>query len=293
MEIMGCKDCFLGERMGLTVKKLMIRFGIILFLGFAIFATLALAPVKDGDPGEDRQICRDVVRFHVVAKSDQSADQELKLKVRDAVLDYLRPNLEGVQDQQEAAVIIQDKLPQIEEVAVQTLRINGCSDQVQVYYGDYDFPVRVYGPLTFPEGRYQSLRIVLGEGEGKNWWCCLFPPLCFVDITNSAQQLQEDKKPDSDVCQLADDGDEGDETNSDSSQLADEDDKDLCRHMDQEKPGDEQDKQDKQGQQVEKILLIDSGSEPEEQVRLTTKIGEWLENSRDRSLLSWLWQWRS
>lgn len=234
-----------------------------------------------------------MVRFHVVAKSDQSADQELKLKVRDAVLDYLRPNLEGVQDQQEAAVIIQDKLPQIEEVAVQTLRINGCSDQVQVYYGDYDFPVRVYGPLTFPEGRYQSLRIVLGEGEGKNWWCCLFPPLCFVDITNSAQQLQEDKKPDSDVCQLTDDGDGGDETNSDSSQLADEDEKDLCRHMDQEKPGDEQDKQDKQGQQVEKILLIDSGSEPEEQVRLTTKIGEWLENSRDRSLLSWLWQWRS
>ncbi len=255
--------------MGLTVKKLMIRFGIILFLGFAIFAALALVPVKDGDPGEDRQIRKDVVRFHVVAKSDQPADQELKLKVRDAVLDYLRPDLEGLQDQKEAAVVIQEKLPQIEEVAVKILRSHSCSDPVQVFYGDYDFPVRVYGPLTFPEGRYQSLRIVLGDGRGKNWWCCLFPPLCFVDLTNSAQQFQEDKKPDTDLCQPTD------EEKPDS---------DLYQHVDEEKTWDEQD------EQMEKILLIDSGSEPEEQPLLTTKIGEWLEDSRDRSLLSWIWK---
>lgn len=249
--------------MGLTVKKLLIRFGIIFFLGVAIFAMLALVPVREPDPGDDRQIHEGVVRFHVIAKSDQPVDQELKLKVRDTVLDYLRPNLEGVQDQEAAAVVIQEKLPQIEEVAVQTLRSHGCSDLVQVYYGTFDFPVRVYGPLTFPEGKYQSLRIVLGEGEGKNWWCCLFPPLCFVDLTSSAQQLQEEKKPDNDLCQLTDEED----PESDLCQLADE--------------------------QDEPTLLIDSGSESDEELRLTTKIGEWLEDSGDRSLLSWIWKRRS
>jgi stage II sporulation protein R len=158
------------------VKKHLIRLGVILILSLSIFATLALLPVSEGDSGEAEQLQEGVVRFHVIAKSDETVDQELKLDVRDAVLDYLRPSLEGVQDQQGAAALIQDKIPEIEQVAVKTLRAQGCSDPVDAYFGVFDFPVRVYGPLTFPEGKYQSLRVVLGEGKGKNWWCCLFPP---------------------------------------------------------------------------------------------------------------------
>lgn len=263
MEIIGHSDCFSGERVVSTVKKLLVRFCIILFLGLAIFAMLALAPVKDPDPGGER-IQKDVVRFHVVAKSDQPADQELKLLVRDAVLDCLRPSLEGVQDQRAAAIVIQEKLPQIEEVAAKTLQSKGCRDLVRVDYGIFDFPVRVYGPLTFPEGRYQSLRIVLGEGEGRNWWCCLFPPLCFVDLTGSAQQLEEENKP------ISDSG-----LGKAPASLSD----DKNRRVER-------------GDQLEKLLLLDDASEVSEKPRLTTKIGEWLDGSRDRSLLSRIWSWR-
>jgi stage II sporulation protein R len=238
------------------MKKHLIRLGVILILSVSIFATLALLPVSEGDSGEARQLQEGVVRFHVIAKSDQTVDQELKLDVRDAVLDYLRPSLEGVEDQQGAAAVIQDKLPEIEQVAVKTLRSQGCSDPVEAYFGIFDFPVRVYGPLTFPEGKYQSLRIVLGEGEGKNWWCCLFPPLCYVDLTSSAQELEKRA------------------VNSDGAQLELEDEK----KAELEKPEEQQ----------KSVLLIDSVSESEENLRLTTKIGEWLDESQDGSLLSWL-----
>ena len=112
------------------MKKHLIRLGVILILSLSIFTMLALLPVSEQDSGEARQLQENVVRFHVIAKSDQSVDQELKLDVRDAVLDYLRPSLEGVKDQQAAASVIQGKLPEIEQVAVQTLRDRGCSDQI-------------------------------------------------------------------------------------------------------------------------------------------------------------------
>jgi stage II sporulation protein R len=238
------------------VKKHLIRLGVILILSLSIFATLALLPVSEGDSGEAEQLQEGVVRFHVIAKSDETVDQELKLDVRDAVLDYLRPSLEGVQDQQGAAALIQDKIPEIEQVAVKTLRAQGCSDPVDAYFGVFDFPVRVYGPLTFPEGKYQSLRVVLGEGKGKNWWCCLFPPLCYVDLTSSAQELEEKA------------------VNSDSIQF--------------ELGDGKRDQLEKPEEQQKSVLLIDSVSGSEDNFRLTTKIGEWLDEPQDGSLLSWL-----
>jgi stage II sporulation protein R len=238
------------------VKKHLIRLGVILILSLSIFATLALLPVSEGDSGEAEHLQEGVVRFHVIAKSDETVDQELKLDVRDAVLDYLRPSLEGVQDQQGAAALIQDKIPEIEQVAVKTLRAQGCSDPVDAYFGVFDFPVRVYGPLTFPEGKYQSLRVVLGEGKGKNWWCCLFPPLCYVDLTSSAQELEEKA------------------VNSDSIQF--------------ELGDGKRDQLEKPEEQKESVLLIDSVSGSEDNFRLTTKIGEWLDEPQDGSLLSWL-----
>ncbi len=266
------------------MKKHLKRLGVILILSLSIFTTLALLPVSEQDSGEARQLQENVVRFHVIAKSDQSVDQELKLDVRDAVLDYLRPSLEGVKDQQAAASVIQGKLPEIEQVAVQTLRDRGCSDPVDAYFGVFDFPVRVYGPLTFPEGKYQSLRIVLGEGEGENWWCCLFPPLCYVDLTSSAQVLKK-KAVDSDGTQL-----EPVDEKLENEQLEDE-------KLEAEQLGDESLEgekfedgklEKKSARQQESILLIDSVTEPEENLRLTTKIGEWLEGPQDGSLLSWL-----
>lgn len=265
------------------MKKHLIRLGVILILSLSIFTMLALLPVSEQDSGEARQLQENVVRFHVIAKSDQSVDQELKLDVRDAVLDYLRPSLEGVQDQQGAVAVIQAKLPEIEQVAVQTLRSQGCHDQVEAYFGVFDFPVRVYGPLTFPEGKYQSLRIVLGEGEGKNWWCCLFPPLCFVDLTSSAQAVKE-KAADSDVTQF-----EPAEERLANEQLAAEkpETEGLRDEFHQVKKSDGE-ILEQESRRQESILLIDSVADSEENLRLTTKISEWLEKTQDNSLLSWL-----
>lgn len=277
------------------MKKLLIRCGIILFLVFAIFAMLALAPVQEADLGDEEQIQKDVVRFHVIAKSDQPLDQRLKLEVRDAVLDYLRPGLQGVQDQKEAAEIIRRELPQIEEVAVRTLRSQGCGDPVKAYYGVFDFPVRVYGPLSFPEGKYQALRVVLGEGEGKNWWCCLFPPLCYVDLAASAKQLEDKKETVAADPQMADEEappqeeSDKDDPQKNKDERTEEEPSPKKPLQEDNSLGEEKPLQE----QTNKVLLIDSYSEPEKELRLTTKIGEWLKDSHDRSLLSWFWERRS
>jgi len=173
---------------GITVKKFIIRCGIVLFLGMAFFTALALVPLEDPEPCS---LQNSVLRFHVIADSNNPRDQQLKLMVRDAVLEYLRPELSGAQDQAVASRLIQKKLPQIQEIATATLRDAGCADKVQVFLGTFDFPARAYGQVTLPAGSYRALRIVLGKGEGKNWWCCLFPPLCYVDLTRSGRELAE------------------------------------------------------------------------------------------------------
>ncbi len=175
----------------MTVKRFVIRWGMVLALSTAFLLALALVP---GAPeGESDRFPGGVIRFHVIAASDSPQDQELKLKVRDAVLNYLRPELERARDDSAAYLAIQERLPEIREVAVETLRTAGCGDRVEVLFGVHDYPARSYGPLTFPAGSYRSLRIVLGDGEGRNWWCCLFPPLCYVDLTRSARSLAEER----------------------------------------------------------------------------------------------------
>ena len=106
-----------------------------------------------------------LIRLHVVAASDEAAEQELKLRVRDSVLAYLEPRLQGTQSAAEAAAE---------------------GREAAVTLGREYYPTRDYGSFALPAGRYESLRVVLGEGEGHNWWCVVFPPLCL-----SAAEAQE------------------------------------------------------------------------------------------------------
>lgn len=119
------------------------------------------------------------VRLHIIANSDQPFDQLLKLDIRDRVVAYLTPLLAKAQDREEAAAIVQDHIPALEQIALD------CTEQVgygaKAYFGRFSFPDRQYGKLFFPAGEYDALRLVLGEGKGHNWWCVLFPPLCFMD----------------------------------------------------------------------------------------------------------------
>jgi len=115
-----------------------------------------------------------VLRLHVIANSDQAQDQTAKLAVRDAVL----PLIEAAASEEEAEQMVQTLAPQILQSARRVLAEHGCDYDVQLLLGDFSFPCREYGDVAYPAGKYRALRIVLGRGEGQNWWCVLFPPLC-------------------------------------------------------------------------------------------------------------------
>ncbi len=165
------------------MKRLLLRFAVALVLGLSLFVLLALAPVE-GRQGSG--IEQGVIRFRVIAAGDRPEDQALKLKVRDAVLELLRPELERAQDEREAAAAIERALPEIRRLVAETVRREGLELPVEVSWGVTEFPTKAYGPVIFPAGRYLALKIVIGRGEGRNWWCVLFPPLCYVDLTRAA-----------------------------------------------------------------------------------------------------------
>lgn len=138
-----------------------------------------------------QSISASLVRLHVIAASDEQAEQELKLRVRDAVLEYLEPKLRGVESAAEAQEIIGSDLEGIGRAAAAVSE----GRRVTVSLGEERYPTREYAAFTLPAGRYESLRIILGEGQGHNWWCVVFPPLCLSAAEcEQAQQVmsQED-----------------------------------------------------------------------------------------------------
>jgi len=158
------------------------------FRTFAIVLTLVL--VMSGfalaSYSEDisQGLAENIIRLHVIANSDSAEDQQLKLKVRDAVINYMEEKLRNSQSIEETRIIINDNIDEIIEVAKNVIKINGSNYDVKGMLGQYPFPTRMYGDVILPAGKYEALRIVIGEGGGANWWCVLFPPLCFVDASH-------------------------------------------------------------------------------------------------------------
>ena len=120
----------------------------------------------------------ELIRLHVVANSDTLEDQELKLLVRDAVITSLRQALADVQDTQRAKEYLKENLPKLQELANKTLDAAGSTQRAVVTLCREGFPTRQYDTFSLPAGVYEALRITIGEGEGKNWWCVVFPSLC-------------------------------------------------------------------------------------------------------------------
>lgn len=119
-----------------------------------------------------------VLRLHIIANSDSEEDQRLKLMVRDALLARSDELFEDSSDLSEAELAVRKKLPEIEQIASETLRSQGCNDSVSAEIADVLFDERIYGGITMPAGEYRALRITIGEAEGHNWWCVMYPPLC-------------------------------------------------------------------------------------------------------------------
>jgi stage II sporulation protein R len=133
-----------------------------------------------------------LIRLHILANSDSREDQVLKYKVRDHIVKTMQEKFAHSQNLAESREILLESLPELEKEAEVVLRNAGSTYQVKAAYGQFSFPTKYYGNFALPAGRYEAVRLVIGEGAGANWWCVLFPPLCFVDGGNNTAYLQED-----------------------------------------------------------------------------------------------------
>lgn len=133
-----------------------------------------------------------VFRLHIIANSDSSADQELKLKVRDNIIEYMNTLTSSSSDKKDVISMVNNHLDSFKEIALNTIKENGYNYDVNIEIGNFHFPTKSYGDISFPAGNYDALKIEIGDAIGQNWWCVLFPPLCFVN--SSTGVVPDDSK---------------------------------------------------------------------------------------------------
>lgn len=160
------------------MKKVLLAAAVLFVCGLMYFYGKA----TDGDKMQ-RDIAEQVIRLHVVANSDSAEDQQLKLEIKEEVVQMLRDEL--IQDTTviSAQQTLRDHLSEVEQVASDYIQRNGYDYEVKAELGTCYFPVKQYGDMTFPAGEYKALKVNIGKHEGKNWWCVMYPTLCFVDST--------------------------------------------------------------------------------------------------------------
>lgn len=138
-----------------------------------------------------------VFRLHVIANSDSKEDQNLKYIVRDNLLNYMNEKCKNLSSKDNVIQYARNNLTEIKQIAKNTIKENGYNYPVTVEIGNFEMPTKKYGDISFPEGYYDALRVKIGKANGQNWWCVMFPPLCFVDSStgivsdSSKQTLKE------------------------------------------------------------------------------------------------------
>ncbi len=159
--------------------------------GSIVFVMYIWITVLGNDPLQP-MIASKILRFHVLANSDNAEDQAVKIKVRDAVGTYLHPLLKSSNDLDETKEIVNNHMEEIIGVAEETLAEYGYDYEVLASVTQADFPEKTYGAYTFPKGEYEALQIIIGEGKGQNWWCVLYPNMCFKGSVYEV--IEEDAK---------------------------------------------------------------------------------------------------
>ena len=129
-------------------------------------------------------ISESVFRLHVIANSDSKEDQDLKYKVRDSLLEYMNNICKDCSSKEEAISLVEKNEENFKKIAEDTIKSEGYSYTVNINIGNFEFPTKTYGDISLPAGFYDALRVEIGEAKGQNWWCVMFPPLCFVDISS-------------------------------------------------------------------------------------------------------------
>ena len=129
-------------------------------------------------------IANSVFRLHIIANSDSKEDQNLKLKVRDELLLYMNELSKNCNSKEEVIKLAEEHSDDLKKIASKVIYDNGFNYNVEVEIGKSDFPTKYYGDITLPCGTYDALKVKIGKNEGQNWWCVMFPPLCFVDVSS-------------------------------------------------------------------------------------------------------------
>lgn len=161
------------------MKKVLLIFIIGILSVFT--ANSLLAEVRNNNMQHD--MASKIIRFHVIANSDSKSDQALKLRVRDKILGYIAPKLKNSKNIEESRKILRENNGEMLKIASSEIRKEGYDYKVNSTLSKVNFPIKTYGNITLPQGKYEAYRIIIGSGQGQNWWCVMFPPLCFVDIT--------------------------------------------------------------------------------------------------------------
>ena len=175
--------------MGLIIKRnivyIIFALSVLLFVNSVIYKVLMIYTENKVEA-----LSKGIIRFHVVANSDTVEDQLLKQKVKDRVIAYMEPLLKDSESIEETRQKIKENLFKIENIARETIEEHNQSYEVYCNLENVNFPTKAYGDVIFPAGTYEACRIVIGEGKGENWWCVMFPPLCYVDAATGVVPLE-------------------------------------------------------------------------------------------------------
>lgn len=155
----------------------------VIILSFLLFIYTTICALSYAQ-NVSTDIANNVFRLHVIANSDSEEDQNLKYKVRNNLLSYMNEICKNCETKQGAISLVEENKENFKKIALDTIRSEGFSYDVNINIGNFEFPTKDYGDISLPAGFYDALRVEIGDAKGQNWWCVMFPPLCFVDVTS-------------------------------------------------------------------------------------------------------------
>ena len=164
-----------------NIKNSKIGISITLILLLFLYTTISAISYVEA---VSTDISDSVFRLHVIANSDSDEDQSLKYKVRDNLLKYMNNICSNCTSKQEAINLVTEHQEEFKQVALDTIKNEGYSYNVKINIGNFEFPTKQYGDISLPAGYYDALRVEIGEAKGRNWWCVMFPSLCFIDVSS-------------------------------------------------------------------------------------------------------------
>lgn len=159
------------------------KFKMISILTFLLFIYISICAISYAK-SVSNDIAEGVFRLHVIANSDSDEDQNLKYKVRDKLIEYMNSLVPNCSSKEMAMLIATEHKEEFKQIAINTIKEEGYDYTVNINIGNFEFPTKYYGDITLPAGMYDAMRVEIGNADGQNWWCVMFPPLCFVDVTS-------------------------------------------------------------------------------------------------------------